>query len=438
MDTSILQLGIDFSQKRAEVCLLDAEGRVLDQGRRFANSAPGYQQAKQYLLQVLHRYGARGVDIAGEATSYYWLPFFWQLAHDQAWQGYQVRLFLLNARQVAWFKRSYDAEDKSDVVDAYYIAERLRTRRRKFPWRPQEAWLGLRFYTRLRFHLGQMIAREKNYLWAHLFLKYSAYGVRQPFADAFGATSQRLLQADGLLAEWQRLPLEELAQRLDELSQHHLPHPLESARKLRRTLEESFPPAEPLIEPLQRLLEVGLAHLNDLQTLARQVEGWIAQEVDRSHPEVRLLADIKGLGIYLAAGIAAEIGDLERFFAGQKWDKQRRRYRRKNLRDVEDTVARYAGLWWPRRNSGDFQGEERRLSKRGNRYLRYYLVEAANKLRRFVPEYGSYYARKYREARRHRHKRALVLTARKSVGLFVGLLHRKEPYRPKEGRQATH
>jgi hypothetical protein len=80
------------------------------------------------------------------------------------------------------------------------------------------------------------------------------------------------------------------------------------------------------------------------------------------------------------------------------------------------------------------------LSKKGNRFLRYYLVEAADKLRQYQPEYQAYYARKYRETKKHQHKRALVLTARKacpergrrSVGLFVGLLQRNEPYRPQE------
>ena len=72
------------------------------------------------------------------------------------------------------------------------------------------------------------------------------------------------------------------------------------------------------------------------------------------------------------------------------------------------------------------------MAKSGNRYLRYYLVQAANQLRQHVPEYASFYARKHREAAKHHHKRALVLTARKSVGLLVGLLHRQEAYRSKE------
>jgi hypothetical protein len=75
------------------------------------------------------------------------------------------------------------------------------------------------------------------------------------------------------------------------------------------------------------------------------------------------------------------------------------------------------------------------MSKAGNSYLRYYLIQAAEHLRWREPDYQRYYQRKYTESTKHKHKRALVLTARKSVGLFVGLLHRNEPYRPKEVRR---
>ena len=72
------------------------------------------------------------------------------------------------------------------------------------------------------------------------------------------------------------------------------------------------------------------------------------------------------------------------------------------------------------------------MAKSGNRYLRYYIIHPANRMRRCIPQYTDYYERKYHEASKHLHKRALVLTARKSVGLFVGLLHRNEAYRSKE------
>ena len=62
------------------------------------------------------------------------------------------------------------------------------------------------------------------------------------------------------------------------------------------------------------------------------------------------------------------------------------------------------------------------MSKAGNPYLRCYLGEAANSVRKHIPEYADFYARKYAEVTKHQHKRALALTSRKLVRLVFGLL----------------
>jgi hypothetical protein len=72
------------------------------------------------------------------------------------------------------------------------------------------------------------------------------------------------------------------------------------------------------------------------------------------------------------------------------------------------------------------------LARTGNRYLRYYLVEAANLVRRHEPEYHAFYQKKYREVQKHSHKRALVLTARKLVRLIDALLRNNQIYAPKK------
>src|SRR5699024_12399786 len=99
-------------------------------------------------------------------------------------------------------------------------------------------------------------------------------------------------------------------------------------------------------------------------------------------------------GSVFAAGIIAEIGQIERF-------------------EDETKIAKYAGLYWRKHQSGRFTAEDTSLTRNGNQYLRYYLVEAANSVRRHVPECKDYYAKKYQEVPKHQHKRALALTARK-------------------------
>ncbi len=426
-----LQVGIDFGQKQVHFCVLTPEGRPLEAHRAFDNSADGFAQAKQLLLDTFAHHPFDGLDISGEATGYYWLPFFLQLQADPDLVAHSLNLFLLNPRWVRWFKKCFAPDDKSDVRDPFYIAERTRTHRPAVVWSPQLDTLPLRFYTRLRFHLVQDLVREKGYGSGLLFLKASAYGRVKPFADVFGTTSRQVL-SEGLSREQlAALPVAELAQHLDELGRHRFPNPLDNAEKLQQVAAQSFALPAALLEPVQRSLALTLEHIAYLDTQIQQVEAWITAQVERQ-PAIANLATIPGVGLVFSSGIGAEIGGIQRFLAGTKWDKAHKRFRPKNLRDAEDAIAKIAGLWWPRADSGDFEAEDRRMAKSGNRYLRYYLIQAADKMRVYIPEYAAYYARKYKEVTKHQHKRALVLTARKSVGLFVGLLHRKETYRQED------
>ncbi|MDZ7671668.1 MAG: IS110 family transposase [Halanaerobiales bacterium] len=124
------------------------------------------------------------------------------------------------------------------------------------------------------------------------------------------------------------------------------------------------------------------------------------------------LDTVDGIGVVLTSGIIAEIGDIDRF-------------------DNQAALASYAGLTWTKHQSGSFVAEETSMTKTGNKYLRYYLVEAANSLRVHNDEYQKYYYKKYHESQKHKRKRALVLTARKFVRLVFALLSKGEIYQPR-------
>lgn len=432
--TSRLQLGIDFSTRFVDVCLLTPAGERLVDHQRFGNSMPGYQDLKQLLLTTLSAHEASGLDISGEATGMYWLPFFLQLAADPELAEQQTALYLLNPRWVKWYKKSLSPDNKTDARDAFYIADRNRTRPNAVPWQADPAALALRTYTRYRFHLVQNLAREKSFFCAYLFLKANAYRRLEPFSNVFGATSRLVLGQSVTLDELAVLPVTQLAAKLTELSRNCLRDPQHNATQLRQVAQESLSLPAELTVSVQRILKATLSTIAHLEEHLAQAETWIAEELVH-YPAIRQLTTIPGIGPACCAGIGAEINPLQRFLAGSKWDTKRHRYRTKNLRDAEDAVAKIAGLWWPQTQSGTFEAEDRQMSKAGNAYLRYYLIQAAEQLRLHEPEYQRFYQLKYREANTHKHKRALVLTARKSIGLFVGLLHRNEPYRSLEERR---
>lgn len=127
------------------------------------------------------------------------------------------------------------------------------------------------------------------------------------------------------------------------------------------------------------------------------------------------LISIKGIGPVYSAGIIAEIGDIHRFHD-------------------QASLAKYAGLAWSQYRSGRFEAENTHLIHSGNRYLKYYLCEAAMSLVRCDTEYSRYYHLKYKEVNRAQHKRALVLTARKFVRLVYSLLAENRMYVSPEER----
>jgi len=431
-DISRLQVGVDISRNKADMAMLRATGEILEKHHEFANSQSGYLEAKAHLLRMLQTHNLQGIDIAVEATSYYWLPLLSAFKQDVDLAAYQPRFAVLNATWVKWFKKSNSPGHKSDQSDPYYIAEHLRTMQGKSWWQMEERWLALRFITRLRFHLVKSLVREKNYYQLFLFLAYSAYNQVKPFSNVFGQLSQSLLNDEYLFEDLVKLPELQLAAQLDELSNHQLDDPYQCAVNLKKVYQESFRLLPSLAAPVRQALGTISTIIKTLEAQKHQLNRHIAQLVKKEYPEVNWLQSVPGVGIVYASTIAAEIAGVDRFFEPMKWDKRHNCYRKRNQRDAEDAVAKYAGLWWPRSASGGFVAEELHLSKQGNAYLRYALIEAVDHMRLWIPAYTNFYAKKFAEANKHAHKRALVLAARKSVGLFVGLLHHQVCYRKEE------
>ena len=147
-------------------------------------------------------------------------------------------------------------------------------------------------------------------------------------------------------------------------------------------------------------------HIRFIKRSMKHLDKQIAHFID---PIPNPIITVSGLGAVITAGLLAEIVDVSRFAEHKH-------------------LAQYAGITWEKRSSGNFVSQNTRLTKVGNKYLRYYFVMGANTLRRFNLEYKAFYWRKYNEVSKYRHKRALVLTARKLVRLVHALLTKNVPY----------
>lgn len=94
--------------------------------------------------------------------------------------------------------------------------------------------------------------------------------------------------------------------------------------------------------------------------------------------EYQSLLSIPGVGRVYASDILAEIGTISTFTS-------------------QDALAKYAGLVWTQNQSGNYKADDTQMSKVGNKYLRYYLIDVANSVKNHIPEYKAFYHKKYDE-----------------------------------------
>jgi hypothetical protein len=419
--TNRLKVGLDICQERNDVCIQHPDGEILVAHRPFPNNWPGYQELRQFLLATLEIHSCQGIDLAGEATGPFWFHTFRLLAQDPLLADRDLHLYLFNPKLVHGFRQALPPEDKDDIKDPQLIANYLRFSHPQHPWHYQSKYLALQRLTRHHCHLAHTLAREKTYFLSLLYLKASEYGHLKPFSDLLGKTSTTILQNYATIGELAAIPLDELTELLDRLGKRRFPDPADNARKLLQVARDSYPMPAELLVPINFALHQLLEEIVCLEKLLAASRQNLAAAL-QDFPTAQALQAWNGLGPVCTGGIIAEIQDPQRFVEGLKYDRKSKTMRPKTVWDGQAALAKFAGLWWPQKQSGNLAAEERHLCTQGNVYLRYYLIEAANSLRRHTAEYAAYYERKYAESRKHHHWRALVLTARKLIRPIFMLL----------------
>jgi transposase len=405
-----LFVGVDPHRKACLARLVDGQGQDVGKPLPVRNNRPGIESLAAQLGALARQGGYDGVRLATEATNYFWLGLCHTLAQATP---VPLQLYAFNPRLTANYKKALADEDHTDVNDALVIAERLRMGRDlPAPFTPDTVYQPLRLLTRYRFHLAQMLTREKSYARNLIYLKASEYTAsdKQPFSDPFGVTSRAVLTEFASCQDLVALPVEELAAWLNQRGRGRFADPLATARQLQVVARESFVLPTAFQVPLNQCLSVALQQIGAYEQPLKRLDAAIAEYL-QALPNP--LTTVPGLGPVLAAGLLAEIGDIRRFGSD------------------DAKVAQFAGFKWRRHQSADFEGDDTPLTRNCNHYLRYYFVEAADSVRNNEPEYRAFYQKKYGEVTKHQHKRALVLTARKLVRLVTRLLTTNQPYRPR-------
>jgi len=403
--TNTLFVGIDVSKRSNVLRFTDSTGETLSLFNA-PNNHDGAVKILEKLKDTILNTDFSSVTIGMESTSIYADHLAVFLRNDNFLKKWNVKVHILNAKQVSKFKESYPELPKNDNIDTLIIADYLRFGRIAKEVNLDEKYIALRNLTRARFQVAQNLSREKTRFLETLFYKFSALDSSKVFSDTFGATSIAIISEFFSVDDINDMPLENLADFLAQKSKNSFTDPEKIALELKAAAKSSYRLSRTVTDSLNQLLAVRLVGIRSLQQQIKDLDKAISSYM-QLFPDI--LSSIPGFGPVYSAGILAEIADIHRF-------------------NSHAALAKYAGITWSRYQSGGFEASNTKLILSGNKYLKYYFLEAANKVRVHDTEFQRFYHSKFKEVPKHQHKRALALTARKLVRLVYALLDTNRLY----------
>ena len=402
-----LYVGIDVSSKINVVYLMLPDG---DKHSSFsvANSQDGSAQLVKRILSALTSHSLDTVMIGMEATSVYGDNLVYFLREDATLLPFNRKIFVLNPKQVNKFKEAYNDLPKNDSVDSFVIADCLRFGRiNKEVYIGDYRYKALQNLTRARYFAVCNLVKEKQRFMNVLFKKYSTMTQEKVFSDTFSTTALAVYDEFESAEALADMDLHELTAFIMKKGKNRFPDPDSVAKAIQKAARSSYRLPKTVNDSVNQVLSISITSIKALESQIKEFDKTIAAQMELL-PDV--LTSIPGIGPVYAAGIMAEIGDINRF-------------------ENHAQLAKYAGLAWTQYQSGGFEAQTTRLIRSGNRFLKYYLCEAAFSLVRCDKEYSDFYHLKYKEVNRYQHKRALALTARKLVRLVFALLKDNRLYR---------
>lgn len=405
-----LYVGIDVSSKNNVIYLMLPNG---DKHSSFslANSHDGSTQLVKRIFAAMTSNNIDSVLIGLEATSVYGDNLVYFLKEDATLASFDRKIHVLNPKQVNKFKESYNDLPKNDYIDAFVIADCLRFGRiNKEVYMDDYRYKALQNLTRARYFAVTNLTKEKQRFINVLFKKYSTMTQEKVFSDTFSTTALAVYEKFESAETLAKMDLQELTAFIMEKGKNRFPDPDAVAKALQKAARSSYRLPKTVNDSVNQVLAISITSIRALESQIKAFDKAITKQMELL-PNV--LISIPGIGPVLSAGIMAEIGDINRF-------------------QNQAALAKYAGLAWQQHQSGDFEAQTTRMIHSGNRFLKYYLCEAAFSLVRCDKEYSRFYHLKYKEVNRFQHKRALALTARKFVRLVFALLKDNRLYRPAE------
>lgn len=412
-----LYVGIDVSKNSNQTCILTFNGDKLC-NFSSAHNTDGAKEIEDKILFLLSKHECKYVKVVLESTGIYSIHIANYLSSSESLIKFETEVFVVNPVSTANYSKVLNIPDKNDSKDAFALADYARSGHTKNlkPFRGTQR-LALQRLTRHRKHVVELLSAEKTYVLNNIFLKFSDYNnpkhMTECFSNTFSTTSLAILSKFKSPEQLANCKIEKLIDIIVDAGKNKFKNPDQIAETLKKAARSSYRLDKTSYDSLNIAIASSLALIDCYEKQIKSIDEAIEKLVKGldNQNQYKSLISIPGIGPVYAAGILAEIGDV-------------------NIFKDDSALAKYIGLIWKEHQSGDFSADTTRLSKAGNSYLRYYIIEAAGSVIYCESNYHQFYQKKFNEVTVHQHARALVLTARKLVRLIYGLMSKDQLYNP--------
>jgi transposase len=359
--------GMDVHKDSITACIITPEGKEIQ----------SFSTKTVFLLKLLDWIKDHGcTHVAMESTSVYWKPIVNLLESED------IEFLVVNAQHIKAVPGR-----KTDINDAEWIAKLLRHGLLKASFIPDRNQRELRELVRYRRSIIEERARQHNRI--QKVLEGANIKLGSVVSEIMGVSSQEMLRA--------------IADGEDD--------PVKLASFARRTLKKKKDELElalrGYISPHQRMmLKTILSHIDFLTEQIEMLDQEVAQRVSAYQEDVDRLDSIPGIAKRMAEQILSEVGT--------------------NVKEQFPSAAHMCS--WAGLVPGQNESAGKRKSsktKKGNKYLRSALTEAAHSVRGSKNYLGALYRR---TASRKGRKRAGIVVAHAILRISYYLLTRKEMY----------
>jgi transposase len=388
----MISVGIDVSKNKHDCFIISSEGEILADVFTIPNSRDGFR----CLLQRIVDCSSPGnkIKVGLEATGHYSYNILGFLLDNG------LPTYVLNPLHTNLYRKSLSLrKTKTDRVDARTIAAMLLSD------------VGLKPYTDTAYH-----NEELKSLTRYRFDKVKERGkLKQSIARLVCILFPELEKLVPTLHMVSVYTLLEEFPGAKQIAQAHLTrlkallHDTSRGRYGRDMAVEIRDAARDSVASVMPAKSLELRHtiqlIRELDAEIEEIEAAIQAIMEQIHSPI---TTIPGIGYRMGAMILAEAGDFSRF-------------------DSPDKLLAYAGLSPSTYQSGQLKNCYAHMEKRGSRYLRYAIFNAAKYVCLWDPAFAAYLAKKRAEGKHY--NVAISHAAKKLVRLIYALEKSRQPYR---------